>query len=268
MIRVRNTLAVLAFATLFGCTVESPASTPTTDQMNLTLHTTYATQPLTRDLTQYYMDSRPEFLFETVGNSYGRLMAQLRDETIDYFISRYVPIDDNIWAAPIAQDGLILIVHPDNPIHNLSIDTIREIFGGKQTEWQPLNGQSDAIVTLTYPSNDDVYHEFHHLIMGWQRITSNAQVVPNIAAMIQEINNTPNAIGYIPLSHVSDAIQVLAIDDVYPTQSTIEDHIYPLRTTLFVIGREEPPPIYRTFVSWVQSGDGQAIVSQTYSPLP
>lgn len=268
MIRVRNTLAVLALATLFGCAVESPASTPTTDQMNLTLHSTYATQPLTRDLAQYYMDSRPEFLLETVDNSYGRLMTQLKQATIDYFISRYVPVDDNIWAAPIAQDGLILIVHPDNPMDDIEMDTIRDIFSGKQTVWQSTSGQQQAIVTLTYPSNNDVYHEFHHLIMGRQRITSNAQVVPNIAAMIEEVSTTPNAIGYIPLSHISDTTQILAINGVYPTQSTVQDNVYPLRTTIFVIGREEPPAIYRTFISWVQSGDGQAVVAEAYSPLP
>lgn len=268
MIRVRNTLAVLAFTALFGCAVDSPASTPTTDQVNLTLHTTHATQSLSRDLSMYYTDMRSEFKLEVHDNSYTQLMAQLKDGTIDYFVSRFVPADNDIWAAPIAQDGLVLIVHPDNPISNLQSEAIRDIFSGKQTTWTDAGNANDPIMILTYQASEDVYHEFHHLVMGRQRITSNAQVVPNITAMIQEVAKTPQAIGYVPLSQLTDSVRVLAIDGVLPSQDTVMDNLYALRTTLFVIGREEPPPIYRTFFSWVQSRDGQSIAAQRYSPLP
>jgi len=86
--------------------------------------------------------------------------------------------------------------------------------------------------------------------------------------MIQQVSTTPNTIGYVPLSHVTDAVKILSIDDISPNQSTMTENIYPLRITLFVIGREEPPPEYRAFFSWIQSRDGQDIVSQNYILLP
>jgi phosphate transport system substrate-binding protein len=268
MMRVRNTLAVLAFTTLLGCSVESPASTPITQHVNFTLYATYATQPLTRNLTEQYTDIRPEFNITVTDNSYGNLITQVTAGRVDYFMSTYVPSDDNIWAAPIARDGLVLIAHPDNSITNLKIDDIRGIFSGRLKQWQSLDGDNEAIIPLTFQTNDDVYHEFHRLVMGRQRITSNAQVVPNIAAMIRQISTTPNTIGYVPLSYVTDAVKILSIDDIFPNQSTMIDNIYPLRITLFVIGREEPPSEYRTFFSWIQSRDGQTIVSQNYTALP
>lgn len=268
MIRVRNTLAVLAFTTLLGCAVESPASTPTIQQVNFTLYSTHATQPLTRNLTDHYTDIHPEFSIEVADNSYRELITQMTDSTIDYFMSTYVPSDDTIWAAPIARDGLVLIAHPDNPISNLQIEDIRDIFSGHVTQWQSLEGNDTTIIPLTFQTNDDVYHEFHRLIMGRQRLTSNAQVIPNIQAMIQQVSTTPNTIGYVPLSHITDAVKILSIDGIHPNQSTMVDNIYPLRITLFVIGHEEPSPNYRTFFSWVQSRDGQDIVSQNYISLP
>ena len=269
MIRVRNTLVVLAFTTLFGCVVESPASTPAIRQVNFTLYTTYATQPLTRNLVDYYTDSRPEFSIEVSDNSYSTLFTQITEGTTDYFMSTYVPSDDNIWAAPIARDGLAIIAHPENPISNLQINDIRGIFGGRLTQWQSLGGNDEAIIPLTFQRNDDVYLEFKRLMMGQQAITSNAQVIPNIEAMIQQVSTMPNAIGYIPLSYATDVIKILSVDGISPTQSAMVDNIYPLRITLFVIGREEPPEAYRTFFSWIQSGAGQEIISQrNYIPLP
>jgi len=239
-----------------------------TQHVNVTLYSTYATQPLTRTLTDHYLDTHPEFSIKVVDNSYDDLITQITDGSAEYFMSSYVPSDDDIWAAPIARDGLALIAHPDNPVSSIQIDDIRDIFSGRTKEWGILNGTDAMITPLTFQPKDDVYQEFHRLVMGQQGITSNAQVIPNINAMIQQVSITPDAIGYIPLSHVTDAVKVLSIDDIVPTQSTVTDNIYPLRITLFIIGREEPPAEYRAFFSWIQSIDGQAIVSQDYVSLP
>ena len=268
MIRVRNTLAIFAFTALFGCAVEAPASTPTTEQVNLSLYTTHATQPLTRDLVHHYTDTHPEFTIELSDNSYTSLITELQQGSIDYFVSTYVPANQDIWAAPLARDGLALIVHPENPISNLQIDAIRDIFSGHVKEWQSENNNESLIVPLTYQDNNDIYHEFHRLVMGRNRITSNAQVVPNIEAMIQQVSETRQAIGYIPLSRVSNAINTLSIDGVSANQTNMLDNVYPLRTTVFIIGREDPPPEYRIFLQWVQSEAGQDVVAEDYVPLP
>jgi len=268
MIRVRNTLAVLAFTALFGCAVESPASTPTIEQVDLALHTTHATQPLTRELTETFTDERPEFQFEVTTQSYDTLMTQLETQQLDYFVSNYVPVRDDIWAAPLAQDGLIIITHPDNPITDIDTDNIRKLFGGQITSWQSINGVDQSITLLTYQDTDDIYHEFHRLVMGRQRITSNAQVVPNINAMIEQVASTPTTIGYIPFSHTNETVMTLSINGIQPTTDNLSNNIYPLRTTIFVVGREEPPPKYRAFFSWVQSDEGQRVVAGKYNPLP
>ncbi len=268
MKRVRNTLAVLAFTTLFGCAVESPASTPTIEQIDLMLETTHTTHPLTRELTHKFTDTRPEFHIEINTQSYNTLIDQLENGQIDYFMSHYVPVQDNVWAAPMAQDGLILIVNQRNPVDDLSDEQVRGIFNGQLPQWNTINGNAQPIIPLTYPESNDIYHEFHRLVMGRQQITSNAQVVPNISAMIEQVNSIPNAIGYIPFSYHMDSVRSLSINGIMPTRSNLIEHIYPLRTTIFVVGRHEPPPTFRAFFSWVQSLEGQQALGQEYIPLP
>lgn len=268
MIRVRNTLAILAFTALFGCVVDSPASTPTLEQVNLKLQATYVTQSLTEDLSRSFVEEHPEFNINVMGQSYSNLMDNLEGGQIDYVISSYIPIRKDIWAAPIAQDGLVLIVHPDNPILNLDTDTIRDIYTGHITDWESLSNIELPMIPLTYSDTHDSYHEFHRLIMGRQRITGNAQLVPNIEAMIDQVADTPKAIGYIPLNHITSKVKQLTVNYIEATQETMIANIYPLRTTLFVIGREEPSVAYRTFFSWIQSQMGQAVVAQNHVPLP
>jgi phosphate transport system substrate-binding protein len=268
MIRLRNTVAVLAFTALFGCAVESPASTPTLEQIDLRIHTTHATQPLTRNLADAFTIDRPEFNISISEQSYGVLIDALNNGQIDYFMSNYVPVRDNIWAAPMAQDGLLLIVNQDNPITDLPNETIRDIFGGQTTNWNTFSGENHPIIPLTYTDSDDIYHEFHRLIMGQRRITSNAQVVPNISAMIAQVASNRGAIGYIPFSHNNSTTRALHIDGIAPNTEQLVSNIYPLRTTIFVIGRADPPPQFRTFFSWVQSDIGQASLGAQYIPLP
>ena len=268
MIRVRNTLAVLAFTALFGCAVESPASTPTIDQIDLQLHTTHATQPLTRNLTDSFVVERPEFNIDVKTQSYGTLLNQLDEEQIDYFVSGSVPSRDDIWAAPLARDGLVLIVHPTNPIQNLAVEEIRDIFSGQTTHWNHSDMENQPIVPLTYQDTDDIFHEFHRLVMGRQRITSNAQVVPNIQAMIEQVTRLPNAIGYIPFSQLDTSLNAIQVNGIQASRASLTDNIYPLRTTVFVIGRSEPPSVYRAFFSWVQNQIGQQIAAKQFIPLP
>ena len=76
-----------------------------------------------------------------------------------------------------------------------------------------------------------------------------------------------NGIAYAPLSQLDSSIKVLSIDGIMPTTQTIGDQVYPLRSTIFIVGPEEPSAPLAAFVSWVQSEDGQATVSQKYIPL-
>ena len=268
MMKPRNALAVLAITALFGCTLESPASTPTIEQVHLRLHTTPAAQALTRDLAQHFSDLRPEFTIEVRDQSYLTLMEQVAKGSIDYFMSRFVPPRDDIWAAPMAQDGLVLLVHPQNRLANLKLDDLRAVFGGQLSNWQFFDGDHVQILPLTYSAGDDLYHEFHRLVMGQQRITGKARLVPNIDAMIRQVADSEGAIGYIPLSHVTQEVKVLAVDDVLPDAAAVRSSIYPLRSTLFIIGREEPPAAWRSFFGWIQSAAGQKIVARTFTPLP
>lgn len=266
--QARNSFAILAFTALFGCSVSAPATTPTTDKIMLDLHSTHATQPLTRELTQHYANLYPEIHFNTSINSYGMLLEQLNARQINYFISSHIPASSGLWAAPIAREGIAIVVHPDNPIENITLEDIRSLFNQSIGNWSSLNGIDQGITPITFQNDSDSYAEFLQLVMGRSHISTNAHVVPNVNAMISKIANTPDSIGYMPFSQVNDRVRVVPVEGVLPTVTTMSQNEYPLRSTIFVIGHEEPIDAFRAFFGWIQSTDGQAIVGQSLTRLP
>lgn len=264
----RTTLAIVAFATMVSCTVKAPATTPTIARSTFQLHTTEATDTLIRDLAQRYSSLYRQSKLDVNTLSFSSALRRLETGAIDYFVSSNVPANDDIWAAPLAIDGLVIIVNPANVIASLTIHDLRDIFSGRKREWLAFTVEGPVIAPLSYHVGSDVYREFQRMVMGETRVTGNALLMPNFEAMLQRVEADAGAIGYLPQSQLNDRVKALAIDGILPTAGSISEHHYPLRSTIYVIGREAPPPAFFNFFGWVQSEAGQAVVAESFTALP
>jgi phosphate transport system substrate-binding protein len=107
--------------------------------------------------------------------------------------------------------------------------------------------------------------------MGSRPTTGAALIAPSSAGIIAAVAESPGAIGYVSLAYVDQHVRALPVNGVMPSPSTLSSSTYPLRTTLFVVGLEEPRDNggggYRSFIGWIQSPEGQAIVARRYSAL-
>ena len=268
MQNTRTKLAIFAFAAMFGCTVQSPLTTPTTVQIKLQLPATEATHSLTRYLTQRFSDQYDEPGFDVESRAYHALMQQLDQGTISYFTSSHIPAGEDLWAAPLAVDGLGFIVNQHNPLTDMRIDDLRDVLVGRIVDWYDLGRFEMPITPLTISANSDVYLEVERMLTGPTRITGNARLVPGFGAMLAAVADEPGAIGFAPLSLIDDSVKILAIDGILPSPHSVKEQIYPLRSTIYVIGEEEPPPSYRNLFGWIQSEAGQAVVAESHAPLP
>jgi ABC-type phosphate transport system substrate-binding protein len=69
------------------------------------------------------------------------------------------------------------------------------------------------------------------------------------------------------MSYVDAGVRAIRINNIEPTLENVYMNTYPLRATLFIAGLNEPQNEYRTFIAWVQSLEGQAVVARRYAPL-
>jgi phosphate transport system substrate-binding protein len=265
-------LAVIAFTTLVSCSTAAPASPPTAATVTLKLYATTATAPLVADLTGHYSLFDPAFRFEILTGNYQIMLDRLTAGEMPYFISNHLPIESQtslgLWAAPIGQDGIAIITHPDTPIAGLSLEQLRDIYQGRIGNWSNLTGADIDIIVISREEGSGTRAEFEQQVMGTRRTTQAARIAPSSETVITSVANLPGSIGYVSISYLDDSVKALAIDNITPTLEHIGDNTYPLRSTLFVVGLAEPEAHYRAFIGWIQSPAGQSVVAQHYAPNP
>jgi phosphate transport system substrate-binding protein len=267
MRRTRRAFVIMAF-TLVSCSSPAiPASTPTSDVITLRLHANTATMPLLNNLAVEYMRQQPGFNFDIKTGNHQAMLNLLMEGETSYFLSNHLEADSNLWAAPIGQDGIAVIVHPNTPVVELTTEQLRSIYQGQIGNWAQVGGREQPIIVVSREDGSGTRAEFEQALMGSRRTTQSAQIAPSSAAMIEIIASTPGSIGYVSMSYADSSVKALPIDSINPTLANVFNNTYPLRSTIFVIGREEPETDYRAFIAWIQSQEGQAVVAQQYAPL-
>lgn len=274
--RTRTTLVAVAFA-LVSCSAQAtPAATPIQQVISLRIYTTSETSALLSSLSAVYRQVNPQIVFETASGSYDALARRVLREDGAYFLSHRLPDDidspgSRFWAAPIGQDALSVIVHPDNTTPGLTLAQLRSVFAGTITRWDALGGPDRAIDVITPGAGAALRAEFDSGVMGERRISPTAQVVPGERAALLSVARQRGAVGYVSLSALDETVRALPIEGVVPSADSVYDNRYPLRMTIYIIGRSEPQevdyPDIRAFIGWAQSLEGQQIVAQRYAPL-
>lgn len=233
----------------------------------LRVYSTDANASLLAQLTRTYSAIHPAVSFETTTGNHSWLLQQMTGGELSYFLSSYLPLQGALWAAPIAQDGLALVVNPDVRLSNLTLEDVRRIYRGHVLNWQELGGSDLAVALFSREDGSDTRLEFERLVMGRERTSPNAQVLPSVDAMIERVATVPGAIGYVPVSQLNSRVQAITLEGAVPSVEAVAANQYPLRSTIYLIGRLEPDGEMRAFVGWVQGLAGQQSLG-SFAPLP
>jgi phosphate transport system substrate-binding protein len=219
------------------------------------------------DLSIAYSEQHQSFIaIDSRFASYRSLYDDLLQDDIPYFLTNHLPTDYS-WAAPIAQDAIAVIVNADFDVHALTTEQLRAIYQGRITRWNEIGGKNQPIIVYSREDGSGTRLEFERMVIGRRPITPNARVAISSTRMIEAIAENENSIGYVSLAYLDRSVQAVTLDGVYPTQSNVFGNLYPLRSTIYIVGKSEPEGVYREFVGWIQSPVGQEIVAKRYTPL-
>lgn len=276
--RASRTLAAVAF-TLVSCSTQIvPAATPTTNVTALHLYATTSTIPLVRVLTTSYSRINSAVTFEISTGDYEAMVREVMRDENAYLITSHLDDDSPLWAAPVGQDGIAVIVHPDNNVIRLTTAQVRLIYQGWTERWSDVGGRGGSILVISRENGSGTRAEFEGLIMGSRRTTPTAQIAPSSEAVVASVARQPDSIGYVSMSYLNnprlnERVRALTLDGAAPTLGNVYDNVYPLRSIVYVAGQHEPDASdeleqhYRAFIGWVQSPEGQALVASSYAPL-
>ncbi len=172
----------------------------------------------------------------------------------------------------VALDGIAIVVHPKNPVKNLTADQLREIFMGNIENWKVVGGANKPIVILSREVNSGT-HIFlkEHILRrgnakGPEEFSPSALMMPSSQAIAEEVAGNENAIGYYGMGYISPRQKVIAVAKdakspfIEPTIDNVKSGFYPISRPLFLYTNGVPQGIIKGFIDFVYSKDGQEIV--------
>ncbi len=216
-------------------------------------------QPYAEVLAEEYMVLHPgsEIDIQGGGSAAGITAAQSGTAEIGMSSRALKDAEKSLWSVEIARDGLAVVVHPSNPVQNLTLNQIRDIYANTITDWSQVGGPKAKIHVITREEGSGTRSAFIELVMGKIEITPKAIVQDSNGAVRQLVSDDPYAIGYISLGLVNEKVKALQLGGVAATRENVENGSYKLSRPFLFVCLGEPTGMAKEFIDFTLSAQGQ-----------
>jgi phosphate transport system substrate-binding protein len=267
---VHSWLMFAAGLLLLSACATGPIPTPPPTRLRIAGSTTMT--PVLNDLAAALQAQYPNLLVETRGGGTAIGWEELRAGRVEMAALSYwdetQPVLDGFQLIPVARDGIAVIVHPRNPISNVTALQLRALFGGEVLDWRGLGGIEGEPQIISREDGSGTRAAFEQRVMGGQRVTLNALVMPSTTAVVDYVASHPLAVGYVSLGVVDERVTAVQVEGMLPTQEDARSGAYYLSRTLYIAVRAPFAPPVRTLVDFVSGASGQKILAERLAPLP
>jgi phosphate transport system substrate-binding protein len=183
----------------------------------------------------------------------------------------------------VGYDGLAIYVSKDNPLEQISVEELGEIYreGGKITKWSELGVKSipgakgDEIIRVSRQNNSGTYHYFREHVVGKKSdFKSGSLDMSGSKDVVEQVSKTAGAIGYSGLGYATPAVKIVKVSQkkgeagIMPSNATVMDKTYPIARPMFMYTPGAPAAHVKKYLDWLMSPAGQKVVEQSgYVPL-
>ncbi len=231
-----------------------------------------------------YQSNHPDVRISVTGGGSGTGIAALINGTVDIANASRAIKSEEITEAQskginpiefvIARDAIAVIVHPDNPVKELTLQQISDIYSGKINNWKEVGGEDRPIVRLSRETNSGthVYFLENVLRLGEKEnktlFSTDTLLLPSSEGIINEVRQNPNAIGYDGLGYVPHDLKTIAIaatvggEYISPSIESVNNNTYPIARDLYMYTPGEPTGVVKEYLDWIFSAEAQQIVAE------
>jgi phosphate transport system substrate-binding protein len=285
--KTAHQLLILIFAiVLAGCASESStsgqtSSSPATAYIENKGSDTIVNLALA--WAERYQQFHPEVRISVTGGGSGTGIAALINGTVDIAnASRQIKKEEaeaakGNGAEPVefivARDAIAIIVNPENPIGQLTIQQLSDIYSGQIDNWRQVGGENRPIVRLSRETNSGTHVYFLEQVLRLGQkdnktlFAANTLLLPSSEGIIAEVAQNPNAIGYDGLGYVTPDVKVIAVagdaSDPYvlPSALTVNAGEYPISRDLYMYTAGQPAGAIKDYLEWILGVEAQQIVA-------
>ncbi len=173
----------------------------------------------------------------------------------------------------VARDAIGVIVNPANPINQLTLQQVSDIYSGKTSNWKDLGGEDRPIVRVSreVTSGTHVYFLESVIRLGNSKDTTifaaDTLLLPSSEGIMSEVGQNPNAIGYDGLGYITPTVKKIRLSKdpagpfIEPTVATALDGTYPISRDLYMYTNGEPTGKVKEYLDWILGPEGQKVVS-------
>jgi len=247
--------------------------------------------PIAQKWQEAFNRLHPEIKIAVSGGGSGTGIAQLAAKTCNIANASRRIKDEEIQAArargvnpyeiPIAFDAIAVIVNPANPLQEISVEKLSDIYTGAVTRWDQLGVPGlGSIQVIARDSASGTFESFKSMVVTLNDQDKSRNYTPTALqqgsseGVVQTVAQTKAAIGYVGLGYLTSGVKVLKIIPlggdraVMPSEATVRDNSYPISRQLYMYTDGEPTGALKTYIDWCLGPEGQALVRDAgYIPL-
>jgi phosphate transport system substrate-binding protein len=201
--------------------------------------------PIAQTLAEAYMHEHPDVRIVISAGGTERGYKAIVDGTADIamvsgsaredIVSECALKNIKLNTTLLGYTTILTVVHPANPIKNLSLKQVKDIFTGRVSNWNELGGIDAPINVYVGPPNGGINDTWKKLILGEDDTYTPKGIVKNNAERILLTASDTNAITFITLDENNSKLKIVTINNVAANANTVADSSYPLRAPMMLV---------------------------------
>ena len=223
------------------------------------------------------MRAHDDIVITVAGGGSGVGIQQVGEGLVDIGNSGREPKDEEFEQYPdlelfaFAIDGVTVIVHPENPVRDLSTEQVQGIFAGEITDWSEVGSGAGAINVYAREDGSGTGETFIDRGLQGGDVTAEAIIVTSNGAMKTAVAADEQAIGFMSIGSMDDSVAGVAYNGVEPTNESALDGSFVVTRRLYSITNGEPDGLTKAFLDYIMGADGVSYIEDagyipTYTP--
>ncbi|MFA4916610.1 MAG: PstS family phosphate ABC transporter substrate-binding protein [Syntrophales bacterium] len=228
--------------------------------------------PIAQAVAEAYMKLHPAVNISLSGGGSGEGIKALIDRSTDIANSSRDMKGEEVKLAKsrgvnptshqVAIDAIVPIVHPANPVKNLTNEQLSLIYQGRIKNWREVGGENLKLVVISRDSSSGTYETWGEKVLHGAKVTPRAQLQASNGAIVQAVSKNRYAIGYIGIGYLNKRIKALTVNGIQASAETAISGAYPIARPLFIFTNGEPAGEVANFIKFLSGEEGQKIVKR------
>lgn len=246
---------------------------------NLEINGSTTVLPIAQKTAEAFMKVYPDVNVSVSGGGSGNGIKAIIDGTTDIAdSSRFIKdkevalaVEKGVYPVPfgVAYDCIVPVVHSSNPVKNLTLDQLKNIYNGKTKNWKEVGGPDKKIVVISRDTSSGTYEVWEDIVMKKERVFPGALLQASNGAVAQSVAKNSYAIGYVGLSYLNKDLKSVSVNGVEASVENVLSSAYPVSRILYMFTKGWPTGTTLKFINFVMHpAKGQKIVAEAgYVPL-